>query len=222
MIQQSRLSPGAEMQISEGDVMQLSEGQLDDYLDWYEKTWVDEERVRQKDRSLSEQLLKQFPIEQSRQTPTSRDNYSERTNLERDFTNQFVQDVVGSLEIPNRKFEHKAERSPGKERPRQNYQQYKSADELPHSARIFHEAVAEAAAIHLNTLLLGVLQMERRMVNRRNREAEREDVTDADYNLDDTSDSELADSDVDSSITTGSGVQEDVFSDVDDDVRTSR
>ncbi|KAL8873053.1 MAG: hypothetical protein Q9174_001423, partial [Haloplaca sp. 1 TL-2023] len=56
-----KLGRGNEIKVTEEDVLNLSGEQTDDYLDWFEKTWVDEERARKHPRGHPEQLLDMFP-----------------------------------------------------------------------------------------------------------------------------------------------------------------
>lgn len=39
-----RLLKGQEIKINEGNVFHMTEGQLDDYLDWYQDTWLDQKK----------------------------------------------------------------------------------------------------------------------------------------------------------------------------------
>lgn len=39
-----RLSKGQEINVNEGNVFHMTENQLDDYLDWYQDTWLDQKK----------------------------------------------------------------------------------------------------------------------------------------------------------------------------------
>lgn len=39
-----RLPKGQEINVNEGNVFHMTEGQLDDYLDWYQDTWLDQKK----------------------------------------------------------------------------------------------------------------------------------------------------------------------------------
>ena len=39
-----RLSRGQEINVNEGNVLHMTDAQLDDYLDWYQDTWLDQNK----------------------------------------------------------------------------------------------------------------------------------------------------------------------------------
>ena len=37
-----KLREGEELKVTDQDVLKMSDGKLDDYLDWYQRTWIDD------------------------------------------------------------------------------------------------------------------------------------------------------------------------------------
>lgn len=72
-----KLGQGNEMKVKEHDVFQMSEDQLDEYLDWYDKTWIDKREKRQKKDSLPQELLDMFPTERLDGSTPKRDTDGE-------------------------------------------------------------------------------------------------------------------------------------------------
>ena len=76
----THLERGSEINVTEKDVMNMTGEQLDEYIDWYERTFVDEPRAEEKARALPKQLLDMFPtgrIDGSDPTPYSHDRMAE-------------------------------------------------------------------------------------------------------------------------------------------------
>ncbi|KAL9627709.1 MAG: hypothetical protein Q9204_006384, partial [Flavoplaca sp. TL-2023a] len=81
------LERGNEIKVEEKDVFDLSNDQMDEYLDWFERTWVDEERARNHPRGYPEQLLDMFPTGREDPGParpgTQEENQADDEALER-------------------------------------------------------------------------------------------------------------------------------------------
>ena len=171
------LNRGAEIDVTEKDVMAMTSTQLDDYLDWYERTWVDEERTQQKTQGLPTQLLQMFPT--GRHDGSQPKTYDTNIEMEKDQASitRRLTETTSSVRV--RKAMGNQSPSEEGEPPEigSMYKRYRSIDELNSQALAFHEAAANAVAVKLETLLISVLQVERRLMVWREKQikTERED-----------------------------------------------
>lgn len=158
---EGHLTRGSEINVTEDDVMTMSGEQMDDYLDWYECTWVDDERAERKPRGLPKQLLDMFPtgrLDGSHPLPYI---YSDQKIREDESTEQKLAVVIGGLEMRDVISDGKdGEVTDDVRRIGNCYKRYRNVEDLSPHARMFHEAAADAVAIKLETLLAAVLQIE--------------------------------------------------------------
>ena len=159
------LTRGAEIDVIERDVMTMNGTQLDDYLEWYERTWIDEERTQQKTRGLPTQLLEMFPT--GRHDGSQPKTYDTILEIEKEQASltQRLTETMGNLRM--RKVVDSQERDLEADvvpKVGSGYKRYRSIDELNRHARAFHEAAADAVAVKVETLLISVLQIERKLV----------------------------------------------------------
>lgn len=159
------LAPGSAASVTERDAMKMSGEQLDDYLDWYEKTWVNDERAVNKQGGLPKQLLDMFPTGRlDGSTPTVYNN-DEETAQEYRSTGQRILETMGKMKMRSVVPEDGEDREGrGIRNVGSLYKRYRRVDSLNQQARAFHEAAASAVAIKLETLLLVVLQVERKLI----------------------------------------------------------
>ena len=153
------LLPGTEIQVRSEDAMYLSSNQMDDYLDWYERTWVDETRAESAPRGASKQLLEMFPVS----SDSKRSAYDARSEATREHESKMVELRETMLNLQGRRvMGSDAKSDAGDANPPVGalYKRYRRADELSPHARDFHNAMANLAAIELDTLLTAVLQLE--------------------------------------------------------------
>ena len=163
----TKLERGSEIRVTETDVMDMTGEQLDEYMDWYERTFVDELRTEAKDRSLPKQLLDMFPIgrtDGSGPTPYSHDRMAVE---EQETVNKRLNMVIGKLRL----------RTVVSDNPEdcvgingdsthigKFYKRYRNVEDLTPHAKAFHEAIAEAISVRLETLVLAVGQVERKLI----------------------------------------------------------
>ena len=164
----TNLTRGTEMHVKEEDAMQMSDEQLDDYLDWYERTWIDEDRARHKIRPLDEDFRRWFPTgRQDGSSPASHD-FGEDSKTKQRSISQFSEDVIQAMLIRSVLSEKEGQDwSERVNRIGSHYRRYRSSEELPVDALAFHEAVASAGGMKLQTLLKAVLQVESKLINLR-------------------------------------------------------
>ena len=190
------LERGNEIKVEEKDVFDLSGDQMDEYLDWFEKTWVDEERARNHPRGYPEQLLDMFPT--GRQDPgparpgTQEENQADDEALERKLRTMQEHLKVRKV-ICDR--DAKKSRLPVN-RIGSYYKRYRKVEDLSDTARHFHETAASLVAMKLTSLLVAVMQIEQKLIKLRKREVEAQaeyEGTD-ESEKEDTSDQTLDDS----------------------------
>ncbi|KAL8660322.1 MAG: hypothetical protein Q9202_006664 [Teloschistes flavicans] len=187
-----KLGRGNEIKVAEADVFKLSTDQIDEYLDWFAKTWVDEERARKQPRGYPDQLLDMFPTGKpdgsTRQTVNAE---KERLNDEEALEAK-LQAVQGTLK-PRQIISDKDAKSHDEPVARIGsfYKRYRKAEDLPATAKMFHETAASLIAVKVSTLLIAVGQIERRLIRRKEKqENEGSDSESADENIEHQSEEE--------------------------------
>lgn len=158
---EGQLGRGNEMNVREKDVMnKLTTSQLDEYLDWAERTLVDPEPPRKG--RLPKQLLDMFPTGRLDGSSAMELSFEDETRTDQISSESMLEACMKSLKIRNICPED--EKGEGERRRLGSfYKRYRKAEDLTPSARKFHEAVASLLYISLNTLLVAVLQVERRL-----------------------------------------------------------
>lgn len=160
-----RLPRGTEATISEADVMTMSGKRLDDYLDWYERTWIDDERAGEKPRGLPKQLLDMFPTGRPAGDTPEPYSHAEEEDKERQSLEQMSAEVIANLQIRDVVQETAEDDSEiDTHRVGSYYKRYRRLNDLTPNAKVFYQAVATRAGISLETLVSGVLQVERKLM----------------------------------------------------------
>ncbi len=165
--QDARLHPegnllrGSEINVTEEDVMKMTGEELDQYMDFYERTFIDEERAKTKSRGLPEQLLDMFPTGRLDGSSPAEYTYKEQEEKEETFREKTLDAVTGSLKLRAITSEDSGDPVP---RIGSFYKRYRKVEDLDGCARVFHEKVAQIAGIKVETLLLAVGQLERKLI----------------------------------------------------------
>ena len=160
---------GTEMHISEEDALEMSGEQVDDYLDWYERTWIDEDRARHKTRPLDEDFRKWFPTGRQDGSVPAIHDYAEQMKMEQQSTQRASNEVMRAMQLRNVASENEEENSGINQlKVGSCYRRYRSSEELSADALVFHETAANATGTKLETLLRAVMQVEGRLMKWRN------------------------------------------------------
>lgn len=162
---ETHLERGTEINVTEKDVMNMTGEQLDDYMDWYENTFVDESRT-EKSRGLPKQLLDMFPTGRSDGSSPPPHDYKERAAEEQKTIDKRLKMVMGKLNlrtVVSDDPEDSVEANQNSTPVGSFYKKYRKVEDLPPHAKAFHEAAAEAIGVRLETLLLAVGQVERKL-----------------------------------------------------------
>ena len=168
-----QLGRGNEIKVEEKDVFNMSDDQMDEYLDWFETTWVDEERARNNPRGHPEQLLDMFPTGRRRTTPPAHSNAQQEYQANDEALERKLRTVQEHLKVREIVSDRDARRS---RRPINRigsyYKRYRKVDDLSDAARTFHEAAANLVAVTLPSLLVAVRQVEQKLIKWRRRDLE--------------------------------------------------
>lgn len=145
------------MNVREKDVMnKLTTSQLDEYLDWAERTLIDPEPPRKG--GLPKQLLDMFPTGRLDGSSAKEFSFEEETRIDQVSSEFMLEAYMKSLKMRTICPEGEGVRRLGS-----FYKRYRKEEDLTPSARKLHEAVASLLNISLNTLLVAVLQVERKL-----------------------------------------------------------
>ena len=155
---ENHLHRGTEINITEVDTMEMSGEQLDEYMDYYERTFIDSDRVEQK---LPKELLDMFPTGRLDGSEPATYSYHEQFAKEQEAVEETLDAVIGSMRLRNIITKESEESVP---RIGSFYKRYRRAEDLDGSAKVFHEKVAETVGVKLETLVLAVGQMERLLI----------------------------------------------------------
>ena len=184
------LERGSEISVTEKDVMSMQGEQLDEYLDWYERTYVDDSRAEGKSHGLPKQLLDMFPTGRTDGSSPTPYKYDQISVQEQDAIDKRLQMVTGKLHLRNVVTDDSEDPIGVHEDSIQVgifYKRYREAKDLTPHAKAFHEAVAKAIGVRLETLILAVGQVERKLVKWREAKL-KADKGEDDATMDHTSD----------------------------------
>lgn len=158
---------GSEINLNEHDALAMSDEQMDGYLEWYEKTWLDLDEKERTSYSLPQELLDMFPTGRPNGPGSSvpQSKHSEE-DVEHDVLIQKTLSTQRALKTRGVVSEGKE----GKQTKRvrrigSSYKRYRRVEDLPDHARVFYEATAKMAGLSLPTLVLAVFKMERKLQN---------------------------------------------------------
>lgn len=158
-----KLERGKEMLVNAQDVMQMSGEQLDEYLDWCEKTWVDENHEPKK-RGVPEQLLEMFPTGRADGSSPVKVDFNEENRAKEEFIEENLRTIQKSLQVRDLISEKREQKSNvAIRRLGSFYKRYRTLGQLLPPAKLFYEAAATLGCISLHSLLISVLQIENKL-----------------------------------------------------------
>ncbi|KAL1957447.1 hypothetical protein VTO42DRAFT_6015 [Malbranchea cinnamomea] len=153
-----RLRKGEAISVSESDAFRMAPQQLDDYMDWYEKMWIDKQ--------ISNSFADMFPTDR-----IDGSNINDQDDDEENAISEKLRVVLSNLKI--RKAVAKDPASPEFFRPGDRYKRYRSENELHGKAKALYQAAAKIAGTSLRTLVLAVYMTERKFQDSTPREPRR-------------------------------------------------
>ncbi|KAL4789469.1 hypothetical protein BDV19DRAFT_374058 [Aspergillus venezuelensis] len=143
-----RIGKGKEILVNEGDVLKMTPDQLDEYMDWYESSWIENSSKG------TDTLAAMFPI--SSTSKQDRQINSATEDNEEESLNWMLQMAPRYLKTREVISDPKADVP----RPGSLYARYRHESDLPDSARAFYEVVAKVTGVSLATLVRCVSQAE--------------------------------------------------------------
>lgn len=154
----SKLSYEAAAKISEIDVLKMADSAIDDYLDYFHKTWtVDDPQARDEDADFRIALLDMFPVGQSTSTSSCNINISKL----RSHKIKVVQRSLKLRRVVTKEQDHTLEKKVV--RPGSMDQRYRHATDLDGYAKAFYTAAAEFAGLDLQSVVRAVYLTEQRI-----------------------------------------------------------
>ena len=179
-----KLGRGNEMRIHEKDVFGLSEEQLDEYLDWYERTWVNEPKGRQRKGDLPKELLDMFPTGRLDGSAALTRNVDDIARIDQAALDTKLEAVQGNLKIRGVISDEEEENG---EKPVRRlgsfYKRYRKVEALPPHAKIFFEVAAGLIGVSLSTMVRAVSRIEQTLLNYRAKELRKSIAEESDADL---------------------------------------
>ncbi|KAF9885801.1 Pol I core factor CF [Aspergillus nanangensis] len=151
------IGKGNEIMVNDQDVFNMTPGQLDEYMDWYEKNWLDSSKG-------PHPLADMFPTGSStgEAQQDAQPNQPSTTAMEEDETA-----IENMLQTVNHELKPRKiipETDADVPRPGSAYTRYRMDSDLTESARFFYEIAAKISGISLATLVRAVSQAESRVM----------------------------------------------------------
>lgn len=159
------------MNLHERDVFKMSGNQLDQYLDWYQDSFI-EDVLPVQDQFRTE-LYRLFPIDQNPNSSSNNASSGPGHKEKLEVVKAVHSSLLPQLAIPE------GNEEPDTVRPGEKYKYYKKVEDLPERARRFYEEAAKVAGLSMDMLVMAVFfaekKIEKRMVEwRRQLALERE------------------------------------------------
>lgn len=158
---------GEEMATVEIDVFDMSEPQMDEYLSWYETTWLDEEARGNKPKALPMQLLDMFPtdgpgepIDPTSPLPSEDKQARRDSEATLDKVKQVQRLMKATTVLLDSDVDGHAEHV---RRPGSYYKRYRVIEDIPSVARTFFEAAARVVGLSLRSIVDAVYQTESKL-----------------------------------------------------------
>ncbi|CAJ2514249.1 Uu.00g023680.m01.CDS01 [Anthostomella pinea] len=151
--ERSNLTHGEEYKVTPNDVLSIDETKLDDFMDWFEKTWVGNGDSKTTERIREPFQGQQRPSEPRRPAELEPDVNGERIRGKYRALGGYEGSIEPVVEVPG---DHKKQ-------PRDLCPIWRSEEDLPDAARMLFIKAADLAAIPLDTLIRCASQVERRL-----------------------------------------------------------
>lgn len=156
------LKKDEEVYVTDKDVVGMNEEAMDDYLDYFQKNWLDDRPPKGKQfllhlndvtliHTVPEQILELFPVTAEPHSVTNAPRIDDRA--------EHLKRVQQESTLRNTK---PAPDGTAKDvtRPGQYYRRYRSFEQLPKDAKAFYEVAAECIGIDVPRLVKAVFQIE--------------------------------------------------------------
>ena len=163
-----KIGRGNEMKIMEREVLSMTGDQMDEYMDWFERTWVKEENQEPKKGGLPAQLLDMFPTGRLDGSSAPVIDLQDLANTDRELLDDKLKAGQGSLKFRRVVSTEKEGKSKVPvERIGSFYKRYRKEQDLPPQAKAFYDAAANLIGVSFSTLFIAVLQSEQKVLKYR-------------------------------------------------------
>ncbi|OCL05870.1 hypothetical protein AOQ84DRAFT_432871 [Glonium stellatum] len=161
-----KMKPKELMAVKEKDVFSMSDSQMDQYLDWYQRTWTDESvREQDKDSDFRTALFREFPVgPDDEQKSTNAIVIDEETIREAE--TERLRAVHSTLKVRAVVTEEEAQEQGNIKRPGSLYKYYRKESDLPDNARVFYEEAAKISGLSMKMLIKAVFLTEMKIQRR--------------------------------------------------------
>ena len=167
-----KLSCGNAIKVKEQDVFAMSEQEIDEYLDWYEMTWVKDGNQGGNKTSLLTDLLDMFPTGGVDDSPAPTVKVNQAVKADKEALVSKLEAVQACLKFRGFVSEESQRRSDVPVRRLGNfYKRYRKEEEIPPQAKMFFEAAADLVGISLQRMMLAVFQTEQKLLKYREKQA---------------------------------------------------
>ncbi|EXJ90819.1 hypothetical protein A1O1_03924 [Capronia coronata CBS 617.96] len=169
-----RLKPGSEIHTKDSDILNMTDRQLDQYMDWYQRTWIDnishqhtQSQSKSQENTLDKEILDMFPLHDLPEHPRTREDDEKVAAEEQSRLSARLREVQASL-ASRRAVSSEEEAQRGLEllRPGAMYLQIRNLEDLAHTdepVKVFHEEAAHTACLSVKALLRAVNYSEERI-----------------------------------------------------------
>ncbi|KIW94805.1 uncharacterized protein Z519_04782 [Cladophialophora bantiana CBS 173.52] len=179
------LKPGSEIHVTDNDVLDMTDQQLDQYMDWYQQTWITGKHAahsdQAKEQGIEKDILDMFPLHD---VPERVKTLAENRKADEEEDSRLrarIVEVQSSLKSRRAiSLEEESERGLDILRPGSRYPRYPKIEDLDREpdggavVKAFHEEAAETACLSVKALLLAVNRTEEKveqwLVDRRREE----------------------------------------------------
>ncbi|KAI1400777.1 hypothetical protein F4819DRAFT_357041 [Hypoxylon fuscum] len=149
---------GEEYKVTSEDVLSMDTTKLDDFMDWFEKTWIRDDEPK-----TAERIRQPFQG-QGRLTDASKPNKLPNEDKDIERLRSRYAELNGSMGVVEPMPDPEDPENEKKEKqPRDFLPVWRTQEDLPDAAMALYSKAAELASIPLSTLIRGTVQVERRL-----------------------------------------------------------
>ncbi|EXJ70960.1 uncharacterized protein A1O5_05953 [Cladophialophora psammophila CBS 110553] len=168
------LKPGSEIHVTDNDVLDMTDQQLDQYMDWYQRTWIKGKHAspsdQAKEQGIEKDILDMFPLHD---VPERVKTLAENRKADKEEDSRIRARIVKvQSSLKSRRaisLEEESERGLDILRPGSRYRRYPKVEDLDRApdgggvVKAFHEEAAETACLSVKALLLAVNRTEEKI-----------------------------------------------------------
>ncbi|KAF2193294.1 hypothetical protein K469DRAFT_715369 [Zopfia rhizophila CBS 207.26] len=155
----AKYMPDEFLTLKEKEVFSMSGDQLDQYLNWYRDTFIEDDTLRtEKNSDFQNSIYKMFPIDGEAKSDLGQEDSAEAENMKK-------LDIIRAVHADMRpvRIIEEGEENADTFRPGSKYKHYRKEKDLPTYARRFYEEAARVAGLSLDMLIMAVFFTEKKM-----------------------------------------------------------